>query len=231
MTVQQEVFDLLKTLPDQQAQNVLQMIRSGVDASTIVNQVKAADLLLQLAVEPETRFRYEFPYRSEMPRNYISNNPYLNSLLYEAASLYPPAQYPELPKNTASIHSTILNSTEYRSIYLKPFHAAQVVEPLLSDVRPSFWTAVYDDDVLMRDLLGVFFRCEYQFTMAFQKDYFLEDMAAKRHDFCSSLLVNIMLAYSCVRYLGMFKSGSSDCDCRFAIRSSQTAQSIGTRIP
>lgn len=50
----------------------------------------------------------------------------------------------------------------------------------------------------MRDL-GVFLRCEYQFTSAFQKDYFLEDMASHRAEFCSSLLVNVILAYSCVR--------------------------------
>jgi hypothetical protein len=52
----------------------------------------------------------------------------------------------------------------------------------------------------MRDLLNVFFRCEYLFASVFQKDYFLEDMAAQRQDFCSSLLVNITLAYSCVRH-------------------------------
>ena len=52
---------------------------------------------------------------------------------------------------------------------------------------------------LMRDLLRVFLRCEYHFTAAIQKDLFLEDMAAQREDFCSSLLVNMVLAYSCVR--------------------------------
>ena len=88
---------------------------------------------------------------------------------------------------------------EHKSFYLKPFHAAQVVNPRLSDVRVSAWTAVCDDDMLLRDLLRVFFRCEYEFTAAFQKDYFLEDMASNKSEFCSSLLVNVVLAYSCVR--------------------------------
>ncbi|KAJ3473207.1 hypothetical protein NLG97_g10449 [Lecanicillium saksenae] len=50
----------------------------------------------------------------------------------------------------------------------------------------------------MRELLEIFFRCEYQFTSAFHKDYFLDDLAAGKTEFCSSLLVNIVLAYASV---------------------------------
>jgi hypothetical protein len=159
--------------------------------ATILNHVRAGDVLVQMAVSPETRFRYEFPYKSDMPKDNAQNNPYLQSLLFEATSLYSTDQnVPSMSGNKRGI--------EYESIYLKPFHAAQVIEPLLSNVKLSLWTTVCSDDALMRDLLTVFFRCEYHFTAAFQKDLFLEDMAAGRHDFCSSLLVNIMLAYACV---------------------------------
>ncbi|EEU40043.1 uncharacterized protein NECHADRAFT_11983, partial [Fusarium vanettenii 77-13-4] len=198
-TVHEEIFNLLKTLPERDAQEILTRIRSGIDVQTVLNQVKAGDLLLQVALVPETRLRYEFPYRSEMPADYARDNPYLDSLIFEGASLYSTSQ--------ASDHvtprlMTNLGSEEQQSLYLKPFHAAHVAEPLLSNVKPSLWTPVCNDDALMRDLLGVLFRCEYQFTAAFQKDLFLEDMAAKRKDFCSSLLVNIVLAYACVCYPG-----------------------------
>ena len=178
---------------------MLQRIRSGTDVATILDQVAAGNLLLQMRVVPETRFRYEFPYRSEMPEDHVPNNPYLDSLIFEAASLYSTDQYSNLSTPDSSSLPTNLSSNDHQSLYLKPFHAAQVVDPLLFDVRISLWTAVCDDDMLMRDLLGVFFRCEYHFTAAFQKDYFLEDMAAQRQDFCSSLLVNVILAYACVR--------------------------------
>lgn len=199
-TAHEELIELLRNRPDQDAQDIFQRIRSGADIKTILNQVKTGDLLLQMAVEPETRFRYEFPYKSEFPEDYFINNPYLTSLIYEATSLYSTghdSNYSPLPKTERLAN---LGSSEYQSVYLKPFHAAQVVDPLLSNVKVSLWTAVCDDDDLMRDLLGVFFRCEYHFTAAFQKDLFLEDMATQQHDFCSSLLVNIMLAYSCVWY-------------------------------
>jgi len=183
--------------------DILQRIRAGADVVSILDQVKTGDLLLQLAVTPEARFRYEFPYRSEMPEDLIPDNPYLSSLIYEAASLYLPARSSGSPRHFTPAFAAVrdLRAAEYHSLYLKPVHAAQVVDPLLSDVKPSLWTAVSDDDALMRDLLSVFLRCEYQFTSVFQKDYFLEDMAAQRQDFCSSLLVNIILGYSCVGQL------------------------------
>ncbi|KAF5000287.1 hypothetical protein FGRMN_1919 [Fusarium graminum] len=197
LEIYEEVIDLLKSLPDRDAQSVLQRIRAGFDLRLVLSQVKAGDILLQMAVVPETRLRYEFPYRPEMPTECSINSPYLNSLVYEAASVYsnnPPAA------NAASGLLGTLPSEEQRSLYLKPFHAAQVIEPLLSDAKPSLWTSVCKDDELMRDLLRVLLRCEYQFTGAFHKDLLLEDMASRGSDFCSPLLVNVLLAYTCVCY-------------------------------
>ncbi|RBA17838.1 hypothetical protein FPRO05_10856 [Fusarium proliferatum] len=196
-SVYEELVGLLKNLPDQDAQAILQRLRSGTDVASVVNQARAGNVLLQMAVVPETRLRYEFPYRSEMPKEFELNNPYLNSMLYETASLYSQHQISE---TNLTGHLASLSSEEQRSPYLKPFHAAQVFDPLLSDVKVSAWTSVCDDDKLMRDLLTVLFRCEYHFTAAFHKDLFLEDMAARRKDFCSSLLVNVTLAYACVCY-------------------------------
>lgn len=205
----EELIELLRNLPDQEAQCVLQRLRSGSGVKAILNQVKAGDLLLQLAVSPETRFRYEFPYRAEMPRDFVIDNPYLDSLIYEAASLYSSSQQPMPSESTSTSRIPGEKSAEYSSLYLKPFHAAQVIDPRLSNARPSLWTTICDDDVLMRDLLGVFFRCEYHFTAAFHKDYFLEDMIAQREAFCSPLLVNVTLAYSCVQYSHIFSKWPS----------------------
>lgn len=190
----------MKNLPTQEAQHILKKLRSGTDITTILSQVKTGNLLLQLAVSPETRFRYQFPYRSQMPEDDVPNNPYLDSMIYDAASLYSPDQYSNSLGPGSSRFAGNLRPTQYQSLYQKPFHAAHVVDTRLSDARPSLWTAVCDDDILMRDILSVFFRCEYSFTSAFQKDLFLEDMATQKQDFCSALLVNIVLAYSCVQY-------------------------------
>ena len=166
-------------LPDKDAQSVLQRIRAGIDIATIVKHVKAGNLLLQMAVLPETRFRYAFLYRSEMPEDYVANNPYLDSLIYEASSLYSAGGSPGQSRHTTASRIANLSSDEYQNLYLKPFHPAEVVDSRLSDVRISSWTSVCNDDVLMRDLISGWLRCEYHFTAAFQKGLFLEDMAAQ----------------------------------------------------
>ncbi|KAG5986757.1 hypothetical protein E4U43_005367, partial [Claviceps pusilla] len=198
-TAQKELLELMRNLPEQDAQEILQRVRTGAEPSGILQHVKAGGVLLQMANHPETRLRYEFPYRSEIPPGDIPNNPYLKSLLYEATSLHHTTQYADHPE-TAGTGTGVEGSVaavKYQSMYLNPFHAADVADPRLSNVKCSLWTAVCSDDDLMQDMLKVFFRCEYHFTAAFHKDYFLDDAIAQRHDFCSSLLVNVVLAYAC----------------------------------
>jgi hypothetical protein len=147
--------------------------------------------LLQLAVTPETCLRYEFPYIKEMPQSLTTDNPYLDSIIYESTSLYSSPPERPLPPDGAP--------SNYQSPYLKPIHAAEVVEPKLSAAKPSHWTGVCSDDALMRKLLAFFFRSEYSYHCLFQKDLFLEDLVSQKTQFCSSLLVNAVLAYACVR--------------------------------
>ncbi|KAF4773633.1 hypothetical protein HER10_EVM0002711 [Colletotrichum scovillei] len=201
-TIHEEAIALLRTLPHQQAQELVSRIRSGGDITAIISHIKAGDVLRQMATVPETQYRYVLPYRSEMPQIYAHNNPYMTSLIYEAASL--PTETPATCSNDkarpASEH--LQSPHAFESLYFKPHHGASVIEPLLYNAKVSWWTSVCDDDVLLRDLLAVFLRCEYQFTAAFQKDLFLEDLIARRTDFCSSLLVNVTLAYACTCYPG-----------------------------
>lgn len=186
-------------LPAAEAQTILARIRAGTPIETICNQVTAGDALIQLSVAPETQFRYNLPYRAEMPDEYIPDNPYLSSLLYEKASLYAAnANMTERLLSTPRDGGFARSESAHETAYLRPFHAAVVVDPLLDDAKLSRWTAVCKDDAFLRDLLGIWFRCEYSFTSAIQKDYFLDDMASMRTDFCSELLVNAVLAYCCV---------------------------------
>lgn len=188
-----ELYGLLATLSDDEAVDVLRRIRSGAGVDSVLSQIRASSLLLQMALTPEARFRYEFPYISDMPKGLLSNNPYLDSLIYEAASLY---QDPGNQTNPPRPQSLALST--YQSPYVKPLRSAEVIDPLLLAAKPSTWTAVCANDTLMRELLNVYLRCEYLPHVVFQKDYFLEDMASGRSTFCSSLLVNALLAYTCV---------------------------------
>ena len=173
----------------------------------IVNHVKDGDLLLQLQLVPETRLRYELPYSRDMPSLLLtSGSPYLESLIYEAASQR--ALQSQVHKTIATepeqrVFPEDYTSPMYQDPYVKPYHAAVFVEPRLENARPSEWTTVSKDDALMRDLLAAYFTHEYHLWPVFQKDYFLEDMAdvkteRRRTPCCSALLVNAILAYACV---------------------------------
>ncbi|KAL6803079.1 hypothetical protein GGI42DRAFT_19984 [Trichoderma sp. SZMC 28013] len=199
-TAHEELFDLLRSLPDPEADHVWHQIREGLDATSLLNYLKTGNLLLQMAVAPETRFRYELPYQTEMPVYYLGDNPYMDSMIYGASSLYPQDARSRISGRTATNRGGKRASNGYQDVYLKPFHAAEVIDPRLTDAKITLWTSVCKDDGLMRRLLSVFLRCEYHFTSAFQKDYFLDDLVANRNEFCSSLLVNVVLAYSCVCY-------------------------------
>lgn len=160
---------------------------------------------MPMLVSPEARFQYTSPYKTQIPGDLVPDNPYFDSLVHESTSHLESASTVQGSSASSTLfakqHAPRLNVDifqQYQSMYLHPFHAADLVEPRLSTANVSAWTSVCDDNALMRNLLASFFRCEYQFTAAFQKDLFLEDLVAGRQDFCSSLLVNIVFGYSCV---------------------------------
>ncbi|KAF5260972.1 hypothetical protein FOXYS1_8349 [Fusarium oxysporum] len=78
-----------------------------------------------------------------------------------------------------------------------------MVEPRLDHIDARKWTCIIDDNSLLRKLLETYFMTEYTFYAAFQKNYFLEDMAAGRSKYCSSLLVHAVLASACHGYSKM----------------------------
>ncbi|KEQ68599.1 hypothetical protein M436DRAFT_58083, partial [Aureobasidium namibiae CBS 147.97] len=185
----QELFEYLRSSDACHANNVFQRIRSGHDLENILSFIESGDLRKQLDLQPETRFRYELPYVKHMPPELVINNQYLDTLLHD----------------TASLRLTDSESREARPsmslpqiVYLRPFHAAHVIDPLIESAKPSLWTSVCQDDDIMRRLLRNHFLCEFNFMSALQKDLFLENMNGQHGEFCSSLLVNAVLAYACV---------------------------------
>ena len=184
-TTFEQIFEHLRDRSEEEADEIVKRIRAGADPESILRYINDGDLLLQLALVPETRYRYVFPIRREMPGFLIRpDNPYLDSKVYDWTASGVPK-----PKE--------LRPSE-ESPYVKPYHVAKLIDPLLSAVKPSEWTAVSSDDVFLRELLALYFTHEYQWFPFFHKDYFLQDMAAGRQGCCSSLLVNVILAAASV---------------------------------
>ncbi|KAL2261349.1 hypothetical protein VTK26DRAFT_4346 [Humicola hyalothermophila] len=200
----EQIYNVLQSRPEQEAEEVFRRIRTGADASSILRHVNYGDVLVQLALVPEARFRYEFPYIPEMPPYLCRpDNQYLYSEVYEFAL----RQHSDGPQRTGHSQQRLLpdsptdtsfvDGAGHRDPYLKPYLSAKVIHPWLDSVKPSKWTVVSKDDALMRRILHDYFLFEYDAFTFFHKDYFLEDMATGNPGFCSQLLVNAILCLGC----------------------------------
>lgn len=189
-TAFEELYEILQTRPERVVQSVLQRIRTGADVHTVLRHVRDGDLLLQLSSMPETHYRYEFPYIADLPASLrFTDNPYLQSLLYEGTFSSPPS--------IKMLSGSKEPVAECHCQYLKPYHTAEIVDSKLAAAAPSNWTAVCENDELMRMLLNVYFLHDYPWFSFFNKDLFLDDLNSGRDRFCSPLLVNAVLASAC----------------------------------
>lgn len=195
--IYRELYRLLVTVSEAEALDILQRLRAGNDVETTVRRVQEGDLLLQLALRPESQFWYQFPYLPLMPAALqTSDNPYFESPLYEAAQglAQPPAQQQQQPSSAAEAAQT----SSYSHIYIKPYHAAELIDGRLASAKASDWISVTTDDNLFRMLLRTYLAHEYCVAPAFQKDYFLYDLARGKGHLCSPLLVNSVMAIASV---------------------------------
>jgi hypothetical protein len=168
----------MKSSSDEDALNILRRIRAGAEPQSVIRQVRDGNLLMQLALVPETRRRYDLPYTTEVPASLLTpDNPYPPPSKFHAQS--------DLQDPGTSFCHTM------------PYHAAVVSDALIDTVRVSGWTTIISSDELLRQLLRSFFQHAYTEWFPFHKDLFLSDMVANRTEFCSPLLVNAVLANAC----------------------------------
>ncbi|KAM0513443.1 hypothetical protein ACHAPE_007907 [Trichoderma viride] len=191
--VHEEFHQLLRFRPEAEVMEILRRVRTGVTIEDIVRHVHSGDLLLQLSVSPETRYRYSLGHVLTIPDFLRApSSQYMASLVYRKS--FDPKWHwsspPELPSIVA----------DYRALYDAPFHVAEMVDADIDAAEPSKWTSVSSDDELLRAILKSYFTHEYIFFPFFHKDSFLRDMVAGRHRFCSPLLVNAVLAAGCHGY-------------------------------
>lgn len=205
------LFDAIRSRSEGDVRTLVCKIRRGENMDDIAREMEYGDLLIQSALVPESRFRYEFPISPNMPSYLLSrDNSYLDSLIYDWTR--PKTSIngnnndtdPDSPTSSGPRpklqHQKSPNGMEarYCTPYLKPYHAAEICDSQIDNAVPSKWTSVCTDNQLMRRLIRAFLLQDHDFWTAFQKDYFLDDMANMGSQFCSPLLVNAVLALSCV---------------------------------
>ena len=190
-----QFIETLATTQETEAVGLVQLLRQGVLVDSILKRMQGGDLMLQSRLPPETRLRYDFPYRKEMPAALqVQTNPYLNTLLYESAYLGAQSS----SKGGESHPSS--DPAPLASPYVKPYAASKLIDSRLRDIKPSFWTNVSKDDAFLQTALELYFLYEYHFFSGFHRDLFLDDMLSGSEQYCSPLLVNAVLALACVSW-------------------------------
>jgi hypothetical protein len=182
------LFETIRSCSETDARAILNELRRGDAVEDVARRISAGDLLLQMSVVPETRYRYNFPWKVQMP-TFLQrpDNPYLDVQIFEGSL------------GLGSNSSRASSQADSTLPYLKPVAAAKIVDTRLDTIKPSRYTNACNDDVLMRKLLHNFFLHEYSWITCFHKDDFLDDMLSEKTDFCSPLLVNAVLAFASVR--------------------------------
>ena len=71
------------------------------------------------------------------------------------------------------------------------------LEGLGTNSSPGSWTSITSDTNLVQHLLALYFCWEYPTFASLSKEHFLQDFYAGRHRYCSSTLVNALLALGC----------------------------------
>lgn len=191
-----ELYRFVQTRTVEDGAQVMRLIRSGDDVLSVLHQVKYGNLLLQLAVRPETSFRYTVPLGAEMPDRLMApSNSALASLIYLNRDDAAPTGTTEIvsPKGPPQWAA-------FEAQYRIPLHAAELVEPRIEEASIASWTLVAVDETILKDLLRVYFQYGYAFFPFFHKDLFLDDLVAGRRRHCSSLLVNAILTNACHAY-------------------------------
>lgn len=115
----EEVITAIQRRPEVESKAIFDRIRAGADAQSILRQIRYGDILLQLHLESETRYRYDFPYQSDLPdllgsmENLISVLCFTRALVW--ALLTQPSSY-HLPVRNTRLSTSDLTMLQESSI-------------------------------------------------------------------------------------------------------------------
>lgn len=104
-----------------------------------------------------------------------------------------------LTNSSIGSQSSLPRPTSIEAILHTPSTAA--ADDMAADPRLGLvgdWTRVTDDTGFLAHLVTIWTEREYIYYHFLDRDAFLADLSSRRSDFCSELLVNVLLASACV---------------------------------
>ncbi|RBA11005.1 hypothetical protein FPRO05_14311 [Fusarium proliferatum] len=164
---------LLGSLPERESNGILRRLREGVDAATIMRQVKDGDLPVQ------TKSTKSNSHAKAMDSVKGRRGPLQSQITSWAKSMQSDHMPDGIPRSRG-LDQVLFTLDEPE---VKPLTEA--------------WTTITNDINLVLHLLALYFCWEYPIFASLSKEHFLRDFRDGRHRYCSPLLVNALLALGC----------------------------------
>ncbi|KEY68738.1 hypothetical protein S7711_00609 [Stachybotrys chartarum IBT 7711] len=197
-TLFEELYTTLRTGSEEQVRTILRRIRSGVDVEAVVsddvdqdeNSDPSQDLLLAPGAKDPV-YGQTLEERTDTPSAAKAD-----SAVSDVDSFYQASQ----------LHPLEPLSYQYAAVsvvYTTPYRTSEITDLRLRSMKASRWTNVTSDDTLVQRLFQIYFSFDHPFIAVLHMDHFLDDLLAGRDRYCSSLLVNAMLAKACHGHHGL----------------------------
>jgi hypothetical protein len=179
---------------DEAVEAMQEGMRDGWDVQFGPEKAKGADWTSNL----EEKLSGEPPLNPNN-NNTSSSNPYRTPILHKRTLGAPHISQNE--SSTSSLRTPyppnpVGSNISSRVSHPPPYPTARILDRGLSfsHLPISRWTDVSSDEPFLQGLLRTYFLHVYPLNPVLHKDVFLDDLLAGKEDFCSSLVVNSVLA-------------------------------------
>ncbi|KAF2442155.1 hypothetical protein P171DRAFT_62402 [Karstenula rhodostoma CBS 690.94] len=219
-----ELIDHLRTMPDDEAHAVLQLLRNSANPQSILKNIRDGNLSLvqpsqretALAALPlvhsETEFKLMVDHATAYPALDLTRSAILakttllestRTLAYhmpsESAASGIFAASPSAPRELGATPQDILRAQSEPNIETDGAFP-QSIDPLLDDLRIEYWTTVDVTDEFAACAISMYLENDHPTLGLFDARLFVKDLIERKHECCSSFLVTSLLAFASQGY-------------------------------
>ncbi|KAH7173245.1 uncharacterized protein B0J16DRAFT_310981 [Fusarium flagelliforme] len=191
-----EFINKLKYLPDGEAQDLLQRLRSTTASSSLIHDLcggmdgrqRPSDIEAALAMSVPTDSRLEFELIARHRMAYPSSTP------AEATPVRLSQASESILNQQALLHGTRVPAP------IGPLQVNLYCDNRLKNLRMEYWTGVPITNEYAAAVISFYLQTDHSFVGLFDADLFLTDLTEKRNVFCSPFLVTSLMYLACQPY-------------------------------
>ncbi|KAH6871684.1 hypothetical protein B0T10DRAFT_417034, partial [Thelonectria olida] len=200
-----ELFDLLKSGPESQALDILQILRCHNDLETALSIVQARRGPGRLTSGQEwtpisTRhLRLEYELMARNPVSFPPLQPFEASILNRAVLGTGRISTTDSEDISSSSNSEP-NPFPAQHPTRHPISTLRSCDERLEDLDMSFWTSVRFPNDIAAKIISLYLETDHPLLGTFDPDLFVDDLVNCRLGHCSRLLINAIMYWGCQMY-------------------------------